>query len=143
MRTWDDHPDLYLSSISARRAGGKNWLGYAFVFWHFLQLQISTFLVNARDKNVDDRRAKHEEREKAEVIRAFQVHAHRLQLRNEEADHGRQLIAKSDGEQPHRHEQALHAIRRLRVGKLEAGDRDHHFARGKDDVGEELPSNVR
>ena len=49
------------------------------------------------------------------------------------------MISKRDGEQPHRHEQTLHAIRRLGVGELEAGNRDHDFARRQDDVGDQLP----
>ena len=51
------------------------------------------------------------------------------------------MIPERDGEEPHRHEQTLHAIGRLGVGELEAGNRHHHFARRQNDIGEHLPPN--
>ena len=97
----------------------------------------------ARDEDVDHRSDEHEQGEESEVIRAFEIHAHRFEFRNEEADDRRNLIPERDRQEPHRHENALHSVWRLGVGKFQSGDRHHHFARGKDDVGEELPADLR
>ena len=76
----------------------------------------------ARNKNVNHRGREHQKGEEPEIIRAFEVHAHRLEFGNEETENRRDLISERDGEQPHRHEQTLHAIRRLGVGEFQAGN---------------------
>ena len=58
-------------------------------------------------------------------------------------DPGGEDVPERDAHQEDRHDHRLHRARRLGVGELETGDRDHDLGRGEKGVGEDLPADAR
>src|ERR1700676_200998 len=73
----------------------------------------------------------------------FEIDPEVAQGGNEKVQDGRKLVAQSDREKPRRHDNAFHFFWRLGIGKFQAGDGNHYFARGQQNVGQELPGDAR
>ena len=109
-----------------------------------LRLQISFLAIAARDENVNDGRSEHEQGKEPEISRMFHRNSVAAQEGNDEQVKKRdELVPGENHQKPKRHDRALHLVRRLRVGELQSGDRNHRFARRQDDVGQHLPPDRR
>ncbi len=73
----------------------------------------------------------------------FKIDPEVAQGGNEKIQDGRELVAEGHREKPGRHDNAFHFFRRLGIGKFQAGDGNHYFARGQQNVGQELPGDAR
>ena len=105
-------------------------------------MQVGLPAIEHREDDKRSRGGKHQDGEEEEVLLVVHLHG-AVGVADEIIHSGGEKIAHRDGEEPKRHDRALHLVRRLGVGELEAGDGDHRFAERQDDVGEELPVDAR
>ena len=113
-----------------------------FLDWRF-SLDIGFSTVEACDENEENRGKEHQQSEESKVGRVFEIDSEIAESRNQKIQDRRKLVAQGDRKKPGRHNDAFHLFRRLSVRKFQAGDRNHHFTRSQQDIGQKLPDDTR
>ena len=114
---------------------------YGFIF----ALDVSFALVELCVDDVDDCCCDHHPGKEPEVVGAVQrgVSIGVLCFCDDKVDAGNIEVTDRDAQHVYTHDEALHLLWTLCVCELEADDRDHNLGAGHDDVGEDLPEDMR
>ena len=120
----------------------KNRLGRNFIESGLLCLKVSAPLIETGDDNEDDSRSKHQPGEEGKVLIVADLMSGAC-AQNPFIDEADEEFTRSDSEKPQRHHRTLHRIRCLGIGKFQTSDRHHRFTERENNVGQELPIDVR